>query len=334
MRVVRVEESLLLAAAERLVSQSLRDRKSAARKLIASAPQHGIDLSLIWATLADDGSAGHAPGTVRQACLVIPGSGRTAMIFLSEPFPGGEPGGPDQARAERARLLREIEAVMLSRPVPDVRILQALPDPSDRWAIGAMLDAGFVHVGELEYRRRLIAPSERRQPPAQIVFPRGVRVVTLASIPESLRESLLIDVLDQTYANTLDCPELCGLRETRDILASHRGTGLFDPQLWFLVLDEANGDRPEAAARGCMLLSRVPEQRSLELVYIGLAPELRGRGLGTPLMRLLLNCAKEPQIDTVTCAVDRRNVPALRLYDRFGFASAGRRVALVRAVGR
>ena len=90
----------------------------------------------------------------------------------------------------------------------------------------------------------------------------------------------LLEALESSYQDTLDCPELCGLRETPDVLDSHRSTGVFDPALWWMV--HVNGQ-----ARGCALFNRCPEQRTIELVYLGLSPELRGRGLGKWLLRPL-----------------------------------------------
>ena len=90
----------------------------------------------------------------------------------------------------------------------------------------------------------------------------------------------LIEALDKSYEDTLDCPELCGVRTTEDVLASHKATGDFDPEHWWLV--QLDG-RPE----GCVLMSRCPDQGALELVYLGLSTALRGRGLG----RLLLDRA-------------------------------------------
>lgn len=321
--VVRVAEDSLVAAAERLVSQGLRDRRTAAKRLIASAPEHGIDLSSIWVTVK---SPAATPLQVRQACLAVPGSGSTAMVFISEPMPGGEPGGPEQARAERIALLHQVAAHFQGTRKPLVKILQALPDPADAWAESAFRGAGFVFVGDLEYQRRPIAPSDLRSARQEPNWPQGVRVVPLTSVPEPQRDQTLLRVLEESYHQTLDCPELCGLRETPDILASHYATGVFDPALWFLVMFQHNGVE---VARGCMLLSRVPEQRVMELVYIGLSPEVRGKGLGGRLLEFGVRIAAEARVDAMTCAVDCRNEPARKMYREHGFQGAGKRRAFV-----
>lgn len=327
--VVRVGEQLLLAAAQRLVSQGLKDRVSAARRLIASAPQHGIDLSSIWVSISP---VEKEKRNVRQACLAVPGSGRTAMIFISEPMPasaGGEPGGEAGARDERIALLRTVAKHFRETQTPDVRVLQALPDPSDAWADAALRGAGFVWVGDLEYRRRAITPAEQKSSSREITWPEGVRVAPLESLPSAERDPLLLRVLEETYIDTLDCPELCGMRSTADILASHYATGIFDPALWFVVFVREGASEVPA---GCMLLSRVPEQRALELVYVGLARAARSKGLGHKLMELAIRKAADPRIDAITCAVDRRNTPALRMYERFAFSALGRRRAFVCSV--
>jgi len=129
-----------------------------------------------------------------------------------------------------------------------------------------------------------------------------------------------------SYEGTQDCPELCGLRETADVLASHRSTGVWDPASWWLVLDRG-------VPRGVALFAHCPEVRSVELVYIGLGPSLRGRGIGRRLLELGLARACTLDADEMTCAVDRRNAPAMRLYETMGFAPFAQRVALVRPIG-
>lgn len=318
----RIPEAEVLAAAIRLVPQKMANREAAARRLLAAAPTHGIDTSMIWATVEPD----RHPLRVRQACLAVPGSGRTLMIFVSEPAPTGDSGGSVAATAERRACIdaavQHAGTLTDQDAKPRIAIAQALPDPRDAWAIEAFKAAGFQCVGTLSYMRCPL--RQRPASPTNAEWPNGISVVRASSLGEQAQQDeVLLEALESSYVNTLDCPELCGLRETRDILASHRSTGVFDPELWYIIL--ADG-RP----RGCMLLSRCPDLRSVELVYLGLAPELRGKGIAARLLAIGSARCVSPAVDELTCAVDQRNQPALALYARAGFKPFGQRVALVK----
>ena len=56
---------------------------------------------------------------------------------------------------------------------------------------------------------------------------------------------------------------------------------------------------------------------------IGVAAEVRGRGVGRALLEELLATARRAGYAQVSLSVDRRN-PARRLYERVGFRDAGR----------
>ncbi len=320
-RPIRVTQSLLLPAAQRLVSQSQADLTSAARRLIATAPAHDIDLSIIHVTVD---STSRQPA-VRQACLPVLGAGRTAMMFVSEPARGGDAGGPSVARAERSACLDAACEFLARERRTEVAVAQGLPDPTEQWAIEAFLDARFVSVGRLAYMRRPLSDQVQLAPDTG-PWPAGVSVDTAESLSPQELTDMLVTALNATYQDTLDCPELCGLRATSDILASHQSTGEFDPHLWWIV---RLGQRP----LGCLLLNPCPEQRTVELVYIGLAPPLRGKGLAKRLLvdGLAAVRAKFPGW-TMACAVDLRNAPALKLYASLGFRAFGERLALVRAL--
>jgi len=322
---IRITPDIELAAAMRLVSTADSEREGAARRLLAAGPRHGIDFRHAWAVPEPAGGK----RTVRQVCLAIPGSGKTAMIFISEPPTGGDPGGEAAGLAERMACIRAAISDMASlrdeHGAPRVVVAQALPGPADLAPIRACLGSGFVKVGELSYMRAAV-PSGKRSPAVDSRrWPAGVEVVSVASIPEPRRHPALIEALDATYIETLDCPELCGMRETRDILESHLKTGQHDPAMWWLVFDEGS-------PRGCMLLSRCPDQQSVELVYLGLAPVLRGKGIARRLMEMALRATAEARFAEITCAVDGRNAPAMHLYESCGMRGFAQRVALVRAV--
>ena len=97
---------------------------------------------------------------------------------------------------------------------------------------------------------------------------------------EAALEPEFRSVLQATYAGSLDMPELEGARALDDILESHRAAGRFVAERWQLgrVIGE-----PEAAA--VLLLAEVPGRNVWEVIYLGLTPAARGRGLGRAVRR-------------------------------------------------
>ena len=310
--VVRIPPELALAAACRLVSQSNPNVETAAKRLVASAPEHGIDLSLIWGTV--EPKQGRKAAKVRQACLAVLGAGRTAMLFVSEPAPGGDFGDPVRALGERIGAI-EAACTHLGRERGDrVAIAQALPDPAEAWSVEAFQGARFIKVGDLSYLRREGAPVARgvgaakrlsvAQVESGVTLEPGLTVHRLCDLDEPDSNNVLLEALERSYIDTLDCPELCGLRArrrtcwrptaTRASLIRARGGCCF----W-------------RAARTGALFSNCPELHSAELVYLGLSPQLRGRGLG----RLMLSKGidevhRQHPTWAMTLAVDHRNGPA------------------------
>lgn len=313
----RISEAQFLDAARRLVSQTQPDIDQAAKRLVASAPGHGIDLTWVHATVRRDG-AGRVVG-IRQACLPVLGSGKTAMVFVSEPPAEGDRDGPEIARAERAACIDETCRFLATKGSAIVRVAQALPEVREAWAIEAFRAAGFISVGELLYMRRTIA-RQGFSPPA---WAPNVDLIPMHALGSDW-ERAMTSLLDETYVETLDCPELCGVRETTDVLESHKRVGAFDPSWWTIV-------REDRVPRGCILLNPNPETRTVELVYLGLAKSIRGRGLARQLLHDAFCRMSEKNVGwTFACAVDRRNVPAVKLYESIGMRVFGERAALVR----
>lgn len=320
---------LYLAAARRLVSQANPDLEAAARRLVESASKHDIDFSLCFGTV--EPSAGRHGPIVRQVCLAVLGAGRTAMLFISEPVRGLAE-GPEAVGERRACIDAACEHLGIHNAAR-VRIAQALPEPEERWALEAFFGAGFRRVGNLVYLRAE-PPALRGKARADENWPAGITVQRVSDIgglgSSKERERVdgeLMQALEDSYIDTLDCPELCGLRTTDDVLDSHRSTGSYDPAWWWLV-------RLDGRPCGAMLLNRCPDQKSVELAYLGLGPQARGKGLGKQLLAFGLERVRKANPGWVmTCAVDERNTPALRLYASLGFEPHARRCALVRPIG-
>ncbi len=319
-RIVRAQGDLLRQALGRIAGADPGASRGVAERMLAHARTHKIDLTNAWAAL-DQASR------VLDACLVVPGSGRTAMVFLSN--------GPDRPAMPDSRVdLARAAADWLTNWRDDggeqvITLAQALLEDADApdgtGGAGAgkeqvLLDAGFIGVGQLAYMRRPLM-----EPSAQEAFPEDVSVSSLRGASVAEIDEVLAPVLEASYEQTLDCPELCGLRRTSDVLASHRGVGRFDPALWSVLSDETG-------AIGCLLLNECPDQGAYEVVYLGLAPRARGRGLARRLLAHGIAHACGRKRLPIMLAVDLRNAPALSLYGRAGFEQIGARTALVRAL--
>lgn len=141
---------------------------------------------------------------------------------------------------------------------------------------------------------------------------------------ESTGEEALCDVLTRTYVGTLDCPEINGVRSSLDTLEGYRASGKFNPRLWGVLYNCAQ-------PVGSVLITP-HDGSSAELVYMGLIPEARGRGLATTLVDWAKRLARQASCTTLSVAVDARNAPALKVYDRAGFQEFDRRLVLLRVI--
>ena len=200
----------------------------------------------------------------------------------------------------------------------DVDVLQALVDPAHRHTAELFELGGLRTIGTLSYLERpLTAPV----PPIATSGVSGISISTWDRRDRGLLERLL----DESYIDTRDCPGLAQMRRTSDILDGHLATGEHDPQMWWILRD-AHGPC------GTALLSPVPGAQCVEVVYFGLSPRVRGRGLSRTLLAHSLRALAGRRERTVALACDEGNEAALRLYRSFGFVRRLSRIALVAAV--
>lgn len=300
-RVVPVDPGLRIRAARRLVQHSSPGDPLAGERFLAGAAAAGVDVSRMWASI-------DRFDEVRHVCLGVVGSGRTAMLFVTTP--------------ETAAAQEELGAVVRTacERLDGAVMAQALLDVGSHAMEAGLARGGLARLTRLLYLKRSLTKRDAAGPGGD--WPSGVSVREFARGTSRDLER----ALERSYIDTADCPELCGLRTTADVVASHKSIGKWDPGLWFVV--ELGGE-----PHGALLLNPCPGQGVTELVYLGLSPELRGRGLGGRLVDWGLSRVSSRAERTVMCAVDERNLGARRVYERAGFREFDARVAMVRGLG-
>lgn len=194
-------------------------------------------------------------------------------------------------------------------------IAQSLLESTEEETSDELTTNGFPRLTSLLFMNRsLDIPIPPRGLPADC------RLIAFDSESDSGRFARTIE---RTYVGTLDCPELNGCRNGEQSLQAHRRSGVFDSSRWLLL---ALGDTDA----GLLLLTEHPDDQVWELVYLGLVPEVRGRGLGRVLLLEGLHRAQRAQTLEVVLAVDERNDPAIRVYEGLDFTPFERRLVHVR----
>lgn len=207
------------------------------------------------------------------------------------------------------------------------RVMQVLLAqwPSADPVAGVFAAEGFGELATLCYLHRPAAP-----PMLQTTLPAGMRLLQFTEAVRPLFERAVA----ASYIQSLDCPALHKVRPMDEVMEGHAGAGEFRPEWWHVLVRE--GRTGELAPVGVLLLAGIGEDAAagLELVYLGMAPAMRGRGLARHLVGVALEAASRTRGGSLTLAVDDRNAPALALYESSGFELLQRRRVLGRDLVR
>jgi len=265
-------------------------------EFINGSPQRRIDVQATWVA--------ESSGRLIWAVLPILNPGKTLLLLTSFQM-------DDSVIPAVSRLVEEICGHFARQ---GVHLAQVLLEPQHDSARKLFATAGFMDIAELIYLQGQVGRYAKEAAVGQ-----GMRWLEYGAEAHGL----FAEAIQQTYRDSLDCPALSGLRDIEDVISGHRATGQFDPTLWRLLLQD---DRP----MGVLLLSGIPQTDGTELVYLGVVPEARGRGLGTILMRHAMELTFRQHKRKLSLAVDSRNAPALKLYYRFGMQQVATRWAMIR----
>ncbi|MFO0924617.1 MAG: GNAT family N-acetyltransferase [Pirellulales bacterium] len=186
-------------------------------------------------------------------------------------------------------------------------LVQAIIEPNDTVIAGALERGGMKRIASLYQMHAWVDPLPDTDARVDNKLDRDMTWHRYAPT-ESDR---WIALLDATYRSTADCPELNGIRSTRDTLEGYLAACQGDASEWWLL-------RKNQCDIACLLLTKTNAQ-GWELTYMGVTPEARGHKLGEMLLQKAMERARSCRIDILSLAADTRNQYALALYDRYGF---------------
>ncbi len=243
------------------------------------------------------------------AVILVESPGRAGMIVFSS---STAPGVRHDALVELLRTVTE------NAIAGGLAIVQSQQETNREEDIAVLSEVGYLRLAELIYMELHLndfddAGDSLEQP--QIAWRNY----------DEFSEPQLAELIAATYIDSLDCPAIVGRRNISDVIATHKSGGIFLPQSWWIL---------ECAGRpaGCVLVNDASDSensKSSEVVYMGVAPEFRGRGFGKMMINRAAADARRRKRRMLTLAVDSHNTPAKCVYNAAGFVETARRLICV-----
>jgi GNAT superfamily N-acetyltransferase len=238
--------------------------------------------------------------------LFILQADRTAFVWPPAVVPG-----KDETAIEDALLAEVIRRINSA----GAWIGQCLIELNRRHERETLERNGFRHLTDLRFLARRLDDFLRRAATQEIDAADELEVIPYEP---GVNDARFARVIEATYLETSDCPELEGTRTGEQALVSHRMSGEFDPSRWKLY-------RWQGRDAGVLLFNDHPEQSVWEVVYLGVVRDSRGHSLGRRMLTRGLIAARAAQRSAVVLAVDCRNKYADKLYSDLGFEQTDRR---------
>lgn len=164
--------------------------------------------------------------------------------------------------------------------------------------------------------------STRRAGTSKAIRDPGPQPLATAPVGDPQSASFL-KLLSLTFLNSQDCSAISGHQDYADMVRGYLATGDSGAKWWRVF-------RQDGETVGCCLLSEHRSSSQLEVVYIGMIPAARGKGLARLALQEALQIARSIGMTSLIAVVDQDNQPARRMYRSLGFTRTETRVSRIR----
>ena len=187
------------------------------------------------------------------------------------------------------------------------RYALSLANPDDSRNEASLTAAQFSRLAEFATLSRRLDRRDSDRPEYQGRF---------VEFAEDLRERFH-NLFSTIQRGSDDCRGIRGQRSTEDAFAMFATAGRYRPQDWLMLAYDSR----DAAL---LLMNEAADAAVFEIAYVGVVPELRGRGIGRGLLAKAIRRGASREFPRIMTAVDIANTAASRLYERAGFIEASR----------
>ncbi len=279
-------------------------------KIFASVRKGQLDLThLLIATTGRN---------ILAAQLMIAQQDKTAILWpaaIDPAFPGEAPNNPHLLESIQETLLKK--TILLAQKEACVQI-QTTVEHDDTTRSAFYERNGLPAIGELLYMQR---PASRCPPTdnpceSRTDLEQTEDALKLVPVTEGISDEFLGELLQGTYIESADFPELQHNHDAYRSLLTHRLQGEYHPKHWFVI-------KQNETAAGVLFFSWHPDIEQWELTYLGILPEFRGKGIaGKAIGKSFQDSSRNN--NPVFLGVDSRNHYAIKVYESHGFVLLSR----------
>jgi GNAT superfamily N-acetyltransferase len=261
-----------------------------------------------------------------SVAMAIEMPGRTASFFPPPCYPMAY----DVAKHRDSRTLVALGPISLADDLP-LRVVQRL----DQWLIdqriafsqclleqpspelaSLLMRAGYQRLCDLE-----LMVSLRETWPDDYTSAARLQFAPAAKYDASK----LAEIVEATYAGSLDCPAMDGWRTIEDCLSGYAATGDSATDHWWVI-------ESDNVPCGVVLATEHRATRQWELMYVALVPQFRGRGLARHALEFLHSQARDAGADSIYLSVDANNAPAIRIYTTLSYQHLAQRTIFAKRI--
>jgi len=281
---------------------------------LEQADRGEIDLSHLLIALPDNQPTDDRP-SIFGSILMIVQPDATGLTWA--------PVLDDSVNAKRASSLKQalIEAEAERARSVACNYLQASVGMNQDDRAASLLQNGFVELGNMVFMQR---PTPRGLRSLWHSEKKEIAPIELIPYRQCMNDAQLAALIEQTYEDSSDFPELQGYRTGMQAILSHREQGEFQPDAWYVI-------RGKGQDIGVLFFSSHEEVGQTELIYVGITPRYRKQGLGKKAVALALS-RLDGQKKTVFLGVDTRNLAAVKVYTSLGFVPITRQRVFYRVL--
>ncbi|MBX3443730.1 MAG: GNAT family N-acetyltransferase [Planctomyces sp.] len=251
-------------------------------------------MSALALAVAERRLIAHRDGDVVGTIGVVPQPHGIGLIF-----PPQVVGGEEQAPVERLLIQGAVERLRLQ----GVALAQVVLADAERELAARFGECGFRRLTTALILERELLGLAAGAPPSGALRAR-------ACDPERDRADL-VRLIERIGVGSLDCPELDPFRPAAAQLDGHRAACAGGASAWWTYA-------VEGTLAGAAFCAVFPETQTCELLFFGVAPEFRGRGLGRGVLEHVCAVAAGERLH-LRAAVDSRNSYARSAYAAAGF---------------